>query len=122
MTSVDDMASEIMKGLTEYADLADTEMKKAVRKTATEVKKELSCNAPKDTGANSKSWATKKVRENSHSQDMMVHSKNRYQLAHLLEHGHAKRGGGRVAASPHIAPAEENGEELLENLIRKALS
>mgnify|MGYP000050773032 FL=1 len=122
MTSVDDMAFEIMKGLQEYADLADTEMKKAVRKTATEVKKEISCNAPKDTGAYSKSWATKKVNENSHSLEMTVHSKNRYQLAHLLEHGHAKRGGGRVAARPHIAPAEQNGEELLENLIRKALS
>ena len=72
--------------------------------------------------AYSKSWATKKVSENSHSLEMTVHSKNRYQLAHLLEHGHAKRGGGRVAARPHIAPAEENGEELLENLIRKALS
>lgn len=73
-------------------------------------------------GAYSKSWATKKVNENSHSLRMTVHSKNRYQLAHLLEHGHAKRGGGRVAARPHIAPAEENGEELLENFIRKALS
>ena len=39
MTSIDDMASEIMKGLTEYADLAETEMKKAVKKTATSVKK-----------------------------------------------------------------------------------
>lgn len=38
MTSIDDMASEIMKGLTEYAELADTAMKKAVRKTATAVK------------------------------------------------------------------------------------
>ena len=45
MTSIDDMASEIMKGLQEYADLADTEVKKAVRKTATEVRKEISSNA-----------------------------------------------------------------------------
>lgn len=66
MTSVDDMASEIMKGLTEYAELADDAMKKAVRKTATEVKKEISSNAPKDTGAYSKSWTTMKVSENSH--------------------------------------------------------
>ena len=122
MTSVDDMASEIMKGLQEYADLADTEMKKAVRKTATEVKKEISSNAPKDTGKYAKSWATKKVSENSHSLEMTVHFQNRYQLAHLLEHGHAKRGGDRVSGKPHIAPAEQNGEELLENLIRKALS
>ena len=122
MTSVDDMASEIMKGLQEYADLADTEMKKAVRKTATEVRKEISSNAPKDTGAYAKSWTAKKVSENSHKLEMTVHSKNRYQLAHLLENGHAMRGGGRVSGKPHIAPAEENGEELLENLIRKALS
>ena len=85
MTSIDDMASEIMKGLTEYADLADTEMKKAVKKTATSVKKEISSNAPKKTGAYAKSWATKKTKENSHSLEMTVHSKNKYQLAHLLE-------------------------------------
>ena len=39
MTSIDNLADEIMKGLTEYSDLADMEMKKAVRKTATAVKK-----------------------------------------------------------------------------------
>lgn len=122
MTSVDDMADEIMKGLTEYSELADTAMKKAVRKTAASVKKEISENAPKRTGRYAKSWTAKKTKENSHSLEMTVHSKNRYQIAHLLEHGHAKRNGGRVEGKPHLAPAEENGADLLESLITKELS
>lgn len=122
MTSIDDMADEIMNGLTEYAELADTAMKKAVRKTATSVKNEISANAPVKSGRYKKSWTTKKVKENSHSLEITVHSKDRYQIAHLLEKGHAKRGGGRVAAIPHIAPAEENGADLLESLIEKELS
>ena len=72
MASIDDLAEEIMQGLQEYADLADTAMKKAVRKTATQVKNEISANAPKDTGKYAKSWATKKTKENSHSLEMTV--------------------------------------------------
>ena len=44
-----------------------------------------------------------------------------YQLAHLLEHGHAKRGGGRVSGKSHIAPAEQMGIDQLEDAIEKAL-
>lgn len=121
MSSIDDLADLVMDGLREYSELADTAMKKAVRKTAASVRKEISENAPKDTGTYTKSWATKKVTENSHKLEVTVHSKNRYQIAHLLEKGHAKRNGGRVAAIPHIAPAEENGADLLESLIRKEL-
>ena len=44
------------------------------------------------------------------------------QIAHLLEHGHAKRGGGRVAARPHIAAAEEKGIRDLEDRIKEGLS
>ena len=122
MTSIDDMESEIMSGLQEYADLADAEMKKAVKKTATEVKKEIAANAPVKSGRYKKSWTTKTVKENSHTLEMTVYSKDRYQIAHLLEHGHAKRGGGRVAAIPHIAPAEATGADMLETLIKKELS
>ena len=50
-----------------------------------------------------------------------MHSKNRYQIAHLLEHVHAKRGGGRVAARPHIAPAEQAGNEKLVKTIEQKL-
>ena len=122
MTSIDNLTKEVMKGLQEYCELADDEMKKAVRKTATSVKKEISANAPHDTGTYAKSWTSSKVKETSHNLQMTVHSRNRYRLAHLLEKGHAKRGGGRVEGHPHIAPAEKNGEELLETLIRKAIS
>lgn len=121
MASVDDLANLVMDGLREYSELADTAMKKAVRKTAASVKKEISENAPKRTGKYAKSWTAKKTKENSHSLEMTVHSKNRYQIAHLLEKGHAKRNGGRVNGKPHIAPAEENGADLLESLIRKEL-
>lgn len=88
MSSIDDLADLVMDGLREYADLADTAMKKAVRKTAPSVRKEVTENAPKDTGTYAKSWTTKKVTENSHKLEVTVHSKNRYQLAHLLEKGH----------------------------------
>ena len=122
MTSIDDLTAEVMKGLSEYAELTDKAMKKAVRKTATAVKNEISANAPKKTGRYHKSWTAKKVKENSHTLEMTVHSKDRYQLTHLLEKGHALRNGGRARAFPHIAPAEEHGAEMLEDLIRKELS
>ena len=42
-------------------------------------------------------------------------------LPHLLEHGHAKRDGGRVEAKPHIASAEAKAEEQLLKDIKQAL-
>ena len=50
MTTVDAMAEEIMKGLTDYADLADEAMKKTVRKTAKSVKDEISAKRSKANG------------------------------------------------------------------------
>lgn len=118
---IDQLASEVMAGLTEYADLATEDMKKAVKKAGATVRKEIQANAPKDTGDYAKSWSVKNMKETANSLEVAVHSRNRYQLAHLLEFGHAKRGGGRVPGKVHIAPAEEKGVRELEQEIQKAL-
>ena len=119
--TIDNLAKTIMEGLQEYADVASEDVKTAVRKAGKNVKAEISANAPKRTGAYAKSWAVKTQKETANSLEVVVHSKNRYQIAHLLEHGHAKRGGGRVAGIPHIAPAEEKAVKQLEEDIVKKL-
>ena len=119
--SVGQLSDAIMEGLGEYAELEAEEVKTAVRKAGKMVKDQISQTAPETTGAYAKSWGVKKTKESSQSLEVTVHSRNRYQIAHLLEHGHAKRGGGRVSAIPHIAPAEQAGEEQLLADIEKAL-
>ncbi len=118
---IDQMAHVIMEGLQEYADLATDDLKKAVKKAGDEAKKDIQNNAPEKTGAYKKSWTVKTTKETSNAMEVVVHSKNRYQLAHLLEFGHAKRGGGRTKAFPHIAPAEQRAAELLEREVEAAL-
>ena len=119
--SIDNMDDVIMKELEKYANLATDDMKDAVKDTANSVKKDIESSAPVLTGRYKKSWKIKKIRENANSLDVLVHSSNRYQLTHLLEFGHAKRGGGRVAGKPHIEPAAEKGEQDLIKAIEEKL-
>ena len=118
---IDGLADAVMEGLMEYNDLAADSVKKAVKKAGTTVRDEIRSTAPERTGRYSKSWTSKTTEETATSMQVTVYSPSRYMLAHLLEHGHAKRGGGRVRAIPHIAPAEEIGAEQLEQDILQAL-
>ena len=120
--SIDGLADAVMEELTEYNKLAGETMKKAVTKAGQTVRKEIQAGAPVRTGKYAKSWRTKKTRESSTRLEVTVYSPSRYMLAHLLEHGHAKRNGGRTRAFPHIAPAEERGEKQLEADIIRGLS
>mgnify|MGYP002870093386 CR=1 FL=1 len=119
---IDKLADTIVKGMQAYAELATDEMKEAVKKAGNLAKKEISSNAPVDTGKYAKSWSVKNTKETHNALEVTVHSRNRYQIAHLLEKGHALRGGGRAPARPHIAPAEEKAVEELEKEIGRRLS
>jgi len=117
---IDQLASAVMEGLEEYANLANEGMKAAVRKSAKTVRSEISANAPRRTGKYAGSWATQTTAEGADQLEITVYSK-KPGMPHLLEHGHAKRNGGRVGGHVHIAPAEQAGIEQLESEIVRSL-
>ena len=99
------------------------EVAKAAEEAVTEVSKEatkkLRQTSPKRSGKYGKGWASK-VEKTATTAEATVYGKTgTYQLAHLLEHGHAKRGGGRVNGNTHIKPVEEWAISEVEKRIRE---
>lgn len=118
--SIDKLASTVTGALKEYAGAVADDLKAAAKTTADGCAKELRSTSPKRSGKYRKGWKVKKAFENSVSARYTVHNATHYQLTHLLEKGHAKRGGGRVEAIPHIAPAEEQAIEQMTKLAKEA--
>ena len=99
------------------------EVAKAAEEAVTEVSKEatkkLRQTSPKRSGKYGKGWASK-VEKTATTAEATVYGKTgTYQLAHLLENGHAKRGGGRVNGNTHIKPVEEWAISEVEKKIRE---
>ena len=117
----DKMADAVMEELNKYSKVAASDMKKAINEAGKTAKKEIEKNAPVRSGRYKRSWRVKKMKETSDSLEVVVHSKDRYQIAHLLENGHAKRNGGRVMGQPHIKGAEEAAEKQLLDDIERVL-
>ncbi len=106
--SVDQLAAEIAKGLAEYSQDVVEKVNVSSDKVGKAAVKQLKQTSPKRHGKYAKSWTMKTEPEVGQPHKRIVHVKApHYRLTHLLEHGHAKRGGGRVEGKPHIRPAEE---------------
>ena len=120
---VDEFANEIAKALTEYTEPVREAIAEAVDEVAGECADELKQTSPVRTGAYAKSWRATKDRWDRSAVRRVVWNPKFYRLVHLLEKGHAKRGGGRVSAIPHVAPAEEKYVKKLadraEEIVRK---
>lgn len=117
---VDDLAKTVEQTLTDYADDVNDIVKQEIKDAGKEAVKELKEKSPKRTGKYAKRWRSTVQKETAVGAEVVVHNKI-YGLTHLLEKGHAKRGGGRVAGIPHIAPVEEEITRKLSGEIEKEL-
>ena len=104
---IDKMASEIAKGLEQYSKEVVEKVNVSSKRIANEAVKKLKDTSPNKTGDYAKGWKQKEVKDLVQPNNHIVHNKTNYQLIHLLEYGHAKAGGGRVDAIPHVGKVEE---------------
>lgn len=74
----------------------------------------------KGTGRYASGWKAD-VEKGRLNTKVTIYNANEPGLPHLLEHGHAKRGGGRVAGREHIAPVERELAETFEREVTEKL-
>ena len=124
MISIDDFASEIVKELTNYSEVVTEGIKKAVDVVAKECDDEIKAHITfkEPTGKYVKAFKIKKSYEDKfNKRNTWYVSGNQYRLTHLLEKGHAIKGGGRTKAYPHIAFGEELAQKRMEELAKEAI-
>lgn len=119
--NVDKAITDILE---EYFDGIRTESNEAVAEVAAETVIELQSSSPADSGKYAKGWRVKQINRDRSAASVVVHNV-RYQLTHLLEHGHVKVIHGKVLGftnpKPHIAEAEKNAINKLTNRIKEAI-
>ena len=97
--------------VTDFSRGLEKVKKQEARETIKEVRANVDSQGLRRTDEYRKGWGY-----STQGSSIFIRNRHRYQLTHLLEKGHAKRGGGRVRAYPHIAPAEKN---MIERYTKK---
>lgn len=120
-TSIDKFASDVEKILAQYAEdttkTVDDLAVEIAKKGAKALKGESA--AAYGGGRYSRGWKVT-VEESRLGKTAVIHNTTPG-LPHLLEKGHAKRNGGRVAGRVHIAPVEEKVVEEFKKAVENAV-
>lgn len=118
------VSAQLDKILEQYGRKADEAVEKSAKRAGRDTAKDLKNTSPKKTGEYASSWSTKVTRSSRRLIGVTVYNK-RYQLTHLLENGHViknKKGEyGRTRPIKHIEPAEQEGIQNFEQLVRAEL-
>lgn len=108
----------------EYFDGVAKKSTQVVAEVSVETVQELESTSPHKSGKYQKGWRIKQGKKTDRANDVEIYN-TRYQLTHLLEHGHVKVIHGKVlgftSPRPHIANAEQHAiEKLIDGIERSA--
>ena len=118
---VDMLSKALAQELSKISKGVQSELKDIIDSAAEEGERELKASSPKKTGAYAKGW-THRVHENPTVYNVILFNRAKPFLTHLLEKGHAKRGGkGRVKAYVHIAPVREKIDRDIDKKLKNLL-
>jgi len=110
-STVDTLAADIQAMLEEYGEDVTRLTKAAVQQAGKMGAEALKSNSSIFNGTRYASGWRSKVEEGRMGAKATLYNAKVPGLPHLLEHGHAKRGGGRVSGRVHIKPVEDEIEK-----------
>ena len=118
----ENLGAAIVEQLELYHEDVTERVNRLSEKAAKDLVKKTKVTAPKRTGNFRKNISSKLLRK-GHNGDTFVWYVRApdYRIAHLLVHGHAKRGGGRTAGSPFLKNAMDEVEPAYVKGIEEAL-
>lgn len=122
-TSVDKLSAAIHDILSEYGDDVQANLSDAVKKVTKKGAQAVKAAARSTfggTGEYAAGW-TSRTETGRFSAQGVIYNKDAPGLPHLLENGHAKRGGERVKGRPHIKPVEDAIVKEFEAEVKKDL-
>ncbi|WP_010278809.1 hypothetical protein [Paenibacillus senegalensis] len=118
--SIDSLAAEITNAVKEYTEDVTAGIEKQADKSSRAMNREIRNDSPRKTGVYASGWTRKKFGAGGVI-SYVTYNKTKPWLTHLLEKGHVKRGGGRVAGKPHIRPAADRAVAEFDRRVREII-
>lgn len=120
VVKTEELAVEIARAIAEYTDGVASAIEAEVDATSKVIVDDIKANAPRKTGEYAKGWTRRKGTQPG-TISYTIYNRKKPQLTHLLEHGHVKKGGGRVEGRPHIGPAVDKHIPAMERRIEQII-